>query len=254
MQKFMSRFDFKVAGARLIGVERESFLADTDGKIVAAAPQVLEKLASNSEFGYELSACQLEDRVGPTTIKELYGELKKNDLVADNILAGLGLKRLFLEVAPEGMPLDVFPDPTGRYASVASKMSRETLLAACRVVGTHCHVGMPDHNTALMVYNKVIQHTDRLSRLGDKSRGRRLAIYNQVAPDSTPPSYDSWGEFYAEAQAKGFVDDPRRCWHLIRLSVHGTIEFRMFGATADCEEIVRWATDCHELCLQALPS
>ena len=130
-------------------------------------------------------------------------------------------------------------------------LSRETLLAACRVIGTHVHIGMPNHEMALRVYNNVISCVPILCHLGDHSNGERLQIYKVMAPNCVPVRYEDWDEFSTYARKNGFANDPRKCWHLIRISIHGTIEFRMFGVTRKLTEIVTWAKVCHRLCTQA---
>jgi gamma-glutamyl:cysteine ligase YbdK (ATP-grasp superfamily) len=251
---FSSLFSFDRTKALFIGMERECFLA-RKGVIVPEAYRMLKYLGDGSgkgSFGYELSACQFEDRVGPCLIDHLGREIEKNETVLAVAEKGLELERLFCEVAPVDMPLDVYPDPTGRYRSITEKMSKEILLAACRVAGIHFHVGMPDQETALRVYNQVIGYHGELCTDGDRSRGERLSLYGMMAKSSAPVAYRDWFSFYEYAEESGFADDPRRCWHLIRISIHGTIEFRMFGSTADRLLIDRWARKCHGLCQQAL--
>jgi gamma-glutamyl:cysteine ligase YbdK (ATP-grasp superfamily) len=111
---------------------------------------------------------------------------------------------------------------------------------------------MPDHDSALRVYNSVVRESRNLAVLGDSSSGKRLEIYKQVAPDCEPSRYDGWEGFYATAIEKGFDLDPRKCWSLIRISKHGTIEFRMFGATRSLDLVQSWAEKCHALCAEAL--
>ncbi len=234
-----------------VGVERECHLVDKMGLIVPAAFEVLNMI-NDKHFGYELSACQLESRTDPVQILSLKNALLKNDEVAHSVLDKLSLKCSYKEVAPFDMPLDVYPDPSGRYQLITKDMSVETLRAACRVIGTHIHIGMPDHETALNVYNDVICHTDNLISLGDGSNGERLKIYRMMAPDATPKAYVSWDNFYSAACEKGFDQDPRKCWALIRISVHGTIEFRMFGTTDNLDTIVEWASHCLNLCKNSM--
>lgn len=245
---FASQYAFTPELALHVGVERESFLVQDD-EIVPAAAEALLKLPQ-PRFGYELSACQLEDRVGPCQLAQLADELSHNDKLASEALNSLGLARLFLEVAPDTMPLNHFP--AERYDKIVEVISRERLLAACQVTGTHIHIGMPDHETALRVYNKVIAHTDELCRIGDHSGGRRLQIYRIMATDCQPIAWDGWDHFESYATEHGFVNDPRSCWHLIRLSLHGTIEFRVFGSPVSNDEVVCWAKRCHSLCKEAL--
>lgn len=248
---FMGKFNFREEGKLFVGVERECHLVDENGAIVPMAAKVLEHI-NDEHFGYELSACQLESRTAPVQLKHLKDALSKNDSVARSVLNALSLGCSHKEVAPFDMPLDVYPDPTGRYQQITKNMPIEILRAACRVIGTHVHIGMPNHETALRVYNEVICHADKLISLGNGSDGERLKIYRMMAPDATPPAYASWNDFYSTACAKGFDQDPRKCWTLIRISVHGTIEFRMFGTTDDLDVIVGWANHCFGLCVNSM--
>jgi len=256
MQEFLELFKFEPEKSMLTGIERECFLTNGQGKIAPIAHQTLQHLKKdNSEqFGFELSACQLEDRVGPCKLSNLKKELITNDQEISKAELELGFKRSYVEVAPSDMPLDVYPDPTGRYQRIVKTMPKEVLLAACRIIGTHVHIGMPNHEVAMKTYNKVINHCDELCRLGDGSNGKRLKIYKIVAPECQPKTYKNWDEFYQYAVEKKFVHDPRSCWHLIRMTVHGTIEFRMFGPTTDLDKIVGWAEKCHKICYQAMTS
>ena len=252
-REFMEQFDFRPEGGGLVGIERESLLLDGHSKIAPLAPSVLTYLGGpNGRFGYELSACQLEDRIGPVLIDDVVRALEDNDAIIRRAELALGFTRAPFEVASVDMPLDIYPDPSGRYQALIENMPHEILSAACRVVGTHVHIGMPDPQVALRVYRKVRRHWKKLAKMGDNSNGERLRLYRLMAPELEPPDYDSWTAYCDEAEAKDFLHDPRKCWHIIRLSVHGTIEFRMFGITRDVNRVASWATACYTLCQQAL--
>jgi len=253
MKTFRDQFEFDAAKALCIGVERERFLT-VKGHIAPIAPMVLDALKNvGGRFGYELSACQLEDRIGPHRLEDISAALYDNDeLIADATCIAGGFDTLFTEVGPEDMPLDVYPDPTGRYQEITRNMPRHILLAACRVIGTHIHIGMPDLETALRVYNAVVPHYVELCERGNGSFGERLAIYRIMAPDYEPKPYRDWEHFAAVASDKGYSEDPRRCWTLIRISKHGTIEFRMFDATSSLFRVVGWARLCYDLCRDAM--
>jgi len=249
---FTKQFAFNRAKTGMVGVERECHLI-RDKKIVPIAQEILNGLhGSNGQFTYELSACQLEWRVGPCRIDSLEMTLKKVERQLRAAEKMMNFRRSFAEIAPEDMPLDVYPDPTGRYAEITANMSKEILSAACRVVATHIHVGMPGPEMAILSYNRAIESFDLFCQLGDHSNGERQKVYRKMAPDYRSPRYDSWEHFYKVAVQKGFANNPRDCWNMIRISRHGTIEFRMFGATNDCAEIVRWARLCKEACRDAL--
>lgn len=252
MDEFMDRFNFRKDGNLLVGIERECFITDLRGNIVPRSAEILSVLTDRSKFGYELSACQLEDRIGPVPLDVLPVAISENERILCWAETKMGFRRMFSEVASKDMPLDIYPDPDGRYQVITKNMSQDILEAACRVAGTHIHIGMPDHETAIRVYNKVIKESKKLIKMGDGSSGERLKIYKVMAPDFCSPAYASWEEFYSVAKEKGFSNDPRKCWNLIRISVHGTIEFRMFGATDNLDKIVEWAKICHNLCEVAM--
>jgi hypothetical protein len=274
LQDFMSQFKFDPSLAGCVGVERECFLYPLDTSApfsngpVNEAERALRyihkqtwlqepdnfwsgdnvQIDPKDHVGYEFSACQLETRTAPTLICGLEYELT---YIAERVawsLENLKLRPVYEEVAPESMPLDVYPDPSGRYKELAKRMSREKLAAACRVIGTHIHIGMPNHKTALRVYNRVIAHTGLLTKIGDGSRGERMRLYRVVKPDCDPCPYESWSAFHQHALASGFADNPRDNWQLVRITKYGTIEFRMFGATESSARVATWAQMCHGLC------
>jgi len=249
---FCGKFLFDSNYQLSVGVERECFLLDKNGTIAPIASFVLQNIGKDNRFGHELSACQLEDRIGPCSISDVRLCLEQNESILKEAESSLGFGRLFQEVGPSDMLFDISPDPTGRYQRIQKSIPQDVLEAACRVIGTHVHIGMPDHFSALFVYNKVIQYVDELCQIGDFSNGERLKLYKKVAPKCDPKPYKTWHEFYQEAVRLGFDSNPRSSWTLIRISVHGTIEFRMFGATTDLNMIVGWANRCYNLCKLAL--
>lgn len=230
----------------MVGVERECFLT-RNGRIVPIAPEIVPAI-NHPAVGYELSACQLEYRVGPSDIGNIRDDIKAMEKVINDAEKKLGFERKFMEVAPDDMLLDVYPDPGGRYQKIAESMPRDVLLAACQVAGTHIHIGMKNADVALATYNRVIPHWKHLAAFGDNSKGKRLALYQKVAPFCVPPEYGSWTEFHQSATKRGFSENPRNCWDLIRISKHGTIEFRMFGATDDLDLIQLWISACYTAC------
>ena len=279
---FKGLFKYDQSKIGYVGIERECFISEWGSGTVGIVPKAYEILSrikagtvrptgssgadawsgpgreytthevKPDEFGYELSACQIETRIGPCELADVHSELTVVD-VHLRCLLGYDYSPLHTEVGPANMPLDVYPDPTGRYQKITAHMPREVLLAACRVIGTHVHVGMKDHETALRVYNYTTRYFTDLCEIGNGSFGERLAIYRQMAPEYEPKPYKDWEAYYQVASAKGFADDPRKCWTLIRISTHGTIEFRMFGATDSIQRIVGWVQYCHALCARALP-
>ncbi len=237
--RFIEKFDFNEDLAGFIGIERERFLLKNK-TIVPQSPIFLEKCSSN--WTYELSSCQVEDRTSPKKkIKEIRRELISNDRVGNERAKHLNLKLKSLEVGPQDMSLKIYPNP--RYLKIAERLPEKILSAACRVTGTHIHIGMPNLETAILVSNLLRRkkYFERFCKIGDHSNGQRLKLYKMVATDWYPPYYKDKKDFFKFAKEKSFAQNPRNCWHLIRISVHGTIELRMFGSTNNIDEIIGWA-------------
>jgi len=253
VKDFMNYFNFKKERSLFVGVERESFIRTSDWQFATGedTQRLLKYLGDDMRFGYEFPACQLEDRVGPLKLHEVEMALTTNDNKINHALEILGLLRSRYEVE-EKVPLEIFPDPTGRYQKIAERLSDNILRSAFSVIGTHVHIGMPDHETALMVYNQVTEYVNELCSLGDNSNGRRLEHYKKVATNFYPPKYRNWDHFFGTACDKGFATNPRNCWSIIRISAHGTIEFRMFGATEDTGKTMSWIKICHDICKKAM--
>lgn len=247
VQQFFSQFSFDPARRLYLGVEVEYALVDPlSGLLVPQSPAVLSVLRDD-EFTYELSACQVEHRAGPVaSVVELRARLARGQASLRQATRDVGLVFRAMPVAPEGMSLAVYPDE--RYVQrVVPCLSRLQLEAACRVMGTHIHVGVGSAEEALAVYQACVRLMPRLLRMCGSENMERLRLYRVVAPKCDPPLYASLVEWYAAACALSFADDPRNCWHLIRISRHGTVELRLFPATANLEQIACWAVAVQEL-------
>ena len=249
---FISRFNFRREMDGMVGVERERFLTTQDSVLVPRAKDFLSAI-SNFRWTYEISACQVEDRTNPLeNIGEIRRALAENDHRGQTIAKQLGLCLRTIEVAEEGMSLIIYPDP--RYLKIKSKITREQLSAACRVTGTHLHFGISDMERAIQVSNLLRQHIDFFCKLGDHSSGERLRLYKIVAKQSSPPYYQSAQHFFEVARKEMFLENPRNCWHLIRLSMCGTVELRMFGVTENIDEVCQWIHIVKEIIKKELGS
>ena len=251
--QFKNKFAFRPEMSLHVGVEREFFVTDKNNVIVPEAGLVLAALQNPlpdmGSYSYELSACQVESQSLPTTsMSELRIKQQALDAELRHVCHSLGLRCASIEVAPSNMPLSVYRDPKGRYDALAKNMPAHVLLAACQVTGTHVHVGMPDPETALRVYNEVVPFHQELCEMGDGSDGKRLQAYGVVKEDFRPPQFTSWEQMSEHAIAEGFYENPRDCWYMIRLTMHGTIEFRNFGVTDELDKVVQWAAYCQDLC------
>lgn len=237
---FLSRFRFREDLAGCVGVEREHFVASLMGYPV---PQATSFLAAvhDPRWTHELSACQVEVRTRPhRDLSALKLELLENENIGRHVAKQLDLLLINVEVGDKDMPLNVYPDP--RYLKIAGSIPAERLSAACRVAGTHIHIGVGNMRQAIAVYNSLVPHLEELCRLGDHSAGERLKLYKTMAIDWLPKPYEGVEHFFEVARTHSFEVNPRDCWQLIRISVHGTVELRMFGVTNHVDEVLWWVS------------
>lgn len=260
-QLFLRQFTFNPAYAGWIGVEQEAFVACAKTGIIGPHAKRLldclanqEEVAAASSYGPELSACQIEWRTNQPTpsIQALQKTWWQSVVRLEEAAAETSLVLRYQPVGPSGMPLAVFPDPRRRYEQIAQSLTTAQLAAACRVAGLHVHIGMPDPDTALRVYNYVVQQTEALQHLLEQASAQRLTLYSRMQPTLLSPPFSSWDDLRVYAEVSGFVEDPRRWWSLVRISKHGTIEFRMFDSQPCSDTSIRWADVCLRLCQRAL--
>lgn len=236
---FFSQFRFDSALAGAYGIEREFFLSDEEGMPVPRSPEFLARM-NDSAWTYELSACQVEHRTSPEhVLARIMASLQASHESAIAVAQAMGARLIALEVAPVNMSLDVYPHDE-RYQLLAKQLPCETLRAACRVAGIHIHHGAKNLEDAIRIHNVVVDRLEDFIRMGDHSNGERMRLYQNMATNWKPPRYESAEHLYTVAREQGFASNPRDCWHLVRISRHGTVELRMFGMTAELSRIAHW--------------
>lgn len=241
----LSHIVFRPELAGCMSIEQEFFLCQP-GHAVTPVPMartfldVMRPYDPSGRWTYELSACQAEFRTEPHgSTSGLLSDLRTGTLSGTATAHDIGCSLRAIEAAPLDMPVDVYEDDE-RYRELAKTLPEHVLRAACRVSSVQIHYGCRDIEHAIRVHARLIPHLDHLSAMGDHSGGERLRLYKMMAPYWQPPVYDSVAHFERVAEAEGFASNLKNCWHLIRISRHGTIELRMFGNTEDHGEIRQW--------------
>ena len=251
VDNFFQKYNYDSEKTLYVGIERESFTI-RNGIIVPIVPEILPLIElckpKFQSFGYELSACQLEMRYGPYHISEVSNGLLSASVELKKFEDQLNFSCYFADTAGQEISLDIYPDPTGRYARIAATLSKDILHAACYIAGTHVHIGMPNANVAPKVYNKLCKHVPSLVKAGDNSQGERINYYKLMSNNLEPKPHKNINAWVRHALDNGYYTDPRKNWTLIRLSIHGTIEFRMFGSTPDISKVIEWVNTCRDLC------
>ena len=133
-----------------------------------------------------------------------------------------------------------------RHKDIWNSISEERRLAASRVAATHVHIAVKEEQAVRVL--KACDKTliDCLIKIGDHSDGKRTTAYKIMSQSNgIPPVFSSTEQLLSYIQKH---DGERNVWDLVRYKPStGTIEFRMFGATEDIEEIAYYVEVCLDL-------
>ncbi len=240
-----------------LGAERERFIVNkSTGKITPAIGTLLPKVQRMcrqrrtpiSLFGHELFAGQVEDRTLPcSTLQELRAALIKNDVLLEETIAGDSLLFDFSEIVAESdvEKLEVNPFDE-RHLHIWSSISKERQSAASRVTAVHIHLSVGRAQAVALLNACRREQVENLIKLGDHSSGARIRTYREMAQtDGFPPFFSNFAELTAYIQGHG---GEKNVWDLVRYKPSTqTVEFRMFGATPDINEIIGYARACLSL-------
>jgi carboxylate-amine ligase len=154
---------------------------------------------------------------------------------------------------------DVIHVPLERYEAIHREM--RGLVSRTPTAAVHVHVGMPDAETAIRVFNGLRAHLPLLQALAahspfwhgqDSGLASARALTFRAFPRSTiPPAFADWGEYeelVAWCVTAAGVEDYTYLWWDIRPSPNlGTVEVRSMDAQSRLETVAGLAALIHAL-------
>ncbi len=229
-----------------LGVEEELFLVDPiTGHQANASTAVQERLGPvQGRIERELHACQMELITDVCrSAGEAVGQLR-------------GLRRSVLETGAGLLGSGTHPSAIEGEAEITDKERYERIrellgdAVATPVGGLHIHIGMPDAETAIRVFNGLRRHLPLLQAVAANSpfrhgRDTGLASAREVTlrgwPRSgVPRAMRDFADFCASAQLLARAADvPDYTWFWWKLRPHprlGTVEVRALDAQASLED------------------
>lgn len=137
-----------------------------------------------------------------------------------------------------------------RYNAIVNDM--QDIARANLIFGMHVHVGLPDREEAIAVFNQAryfLPHLLALSASSPFFNGRRTGlkstrtlIFERMPRTGLPERFESYGEFERFVQTlvkTGCIDDGRRIWWDIRPHPRfSTLEFRVCDLPTRVDEVV----------------
>jgi len=219
-----------------IGVEEELFLVDpATGAQINSSGAVLERLGSvRGEVARELHACQVE------LITEVH------TIVAEAVSALATMRRAARATGAGLLAAGTHPTAAEGDAEITEKERYEHIryllgdAAATPISGLHIHVGMPDPDTAMRVFNGLRRDLPLLQALAANSpfrhgRDTGLASAREVtlrgwARSGTPRAMRDFADFCEMARVLSRAADVEDyTWFWWKLRPHprlGTVEIR----------------------------
>jgi glutamate---cysteine ligase / carboxylate-amine ligase len=241
-----------------LGVEEELLLADpVTGALRNAGAAVLDRLGElrGGEVKGEVHACQVELITGVhRTVADAIGELRdlRRAVAATGIgLIGSGTHPTAAEGAAEITDQE-------RYEFIRSRLGDAI---ADPVSALHVHVGMPDAETAIRVFNGLRRHLPLLEALGANSpfrhgRDTGLASAREITLRAWPRSgvlreLRDYADFeQATARLTEVAEVPDYTFHWWKLRPHprlGTVEIRALDVQAQPDHTAPLVAAVHAL-------
>src|SRR3954447_10957066 len=241
-----------------LGVEEELLLVDSETHLLAhRAPEVLAAVDAMKPDVY----MALVESASPVVADAAEGAAALGAVRAQAREAGATL--IGAGIHPAG-PFGEAPHvPEDRYRVVGDQL--RGLARRTPTCALHVHVGMPDADTALRVYNGMREHLPLLQALAANSpfwhaidsghASARAQMFRAYPRADIPQAFDSW-DAYEESVASvvehGDLEDYTYMWWDLRPHPKlGTVEVRAMDSQSALRDILALAGLIHGLARQA---
>ncbi|MDQ4005976.1 MAG: carboxylate-amine ligase [Actinomycetota bacterium] len=236
-----------------IGIEEEFQIVDADGELRAHIDAVMEAAAPT--LGEDVKAEMLQSVVEVGTkicsdVGEARSELVRLRSSVSEILGRANLRLLSAGTHPFSKWDEQLVTEKERYKMLEEEMQdvvRELLIFGC-----HVHVGIPDRELRIDVFNEVryiLPHLLCLSTSSPFWLGRntglksyRSVLWSRFPRTGIPPHFGSWDEFenFLELLIKtGSIPDGSKIWWDLRPHhTYPTLEFRICDACTKVDETI----------------
>jgi carboxylate-amine ligase len=248
-----------------VGIEEELLLVDPRTRLLAplAAAVLAAMGAPEGTAGHEAYAAQLELRSPPCRDAAEAGEALRAARAAARA-AGATLMGVGLHPADDDGDSELVD--AERYRRVADMM--RGLFARTPEAALHVHVGVPDPETAIRVFNGLRQHLPLLQGLSANSPwwfGRdsglasaRYALVRTYPGRGVPaafPDFDAYQAATERTLAAGGIDEYTLLWWDVRPHPRlGTVELREMDVQSSVEDAAALAALVQALALEAADS
>jgi carboxylate-amine ligase len=246
--------NFGQAAPFALGVEEELLLVGPGNELVDEGRQVVRETEPESgAVTGELFKAMVESRSEiSANAREAVGALRgvRAEMLGDGArLIGTGLH-------PNAEPGESGVDRSPRHLKIEDSLQGVLRTPIC---GQHIHVGMPDKETAVRVYNGIRTHVPLLNALASNSPfwgGRdsglasaRTVIFRSYPRSAMAPQFDDYDHFCRVTKqvclAAGLEDYTHIWWDVRIHPMLGTIEIRAADTQFDLRRVAALAALVH---------
>src|SRR5215210_4491997 len=251
--------NFGSAPAFALGLEEELLLVGAANELADGSTHVLRAAdPDEGDVTGELFRAMVESKSEiSANAREAAGALAE---VRSEIL-GSGARIMGVGVHPNAAPGEAGVQQTPRYALIEDALQGVLRTPIC---GMHIHVGMPDKETAVRVYNGIRTHVPLLNALAANSpfwfgedsglASSRTVIFRSYPRAAMAPEFDDFDHFCRVTRqvcvAGGLADYTHIWWDARIHPGLGTIEIRAADAQYDLRRVAALAALVH--CLTRL--
>lgn len=250
-----------------IGIEEEFQIVDASGELkshidtllAAARPSMGETIKAE----FVQSTAEIATKICES-VEEARNEVMRMRGTIASLLAEHDLRLASAGTHPfsHWKDQDVFEHD--RYKMLEEEM--QDVIRELLIFGLHVHVGIPDPETRLELFNEAryfLPHMLALSTsspfwLGRKTglKSYRSVVWSRFPRTGIPPNFESYGEFqsYIDLLIKtGCIEDGKKIWWDLRPhTLYPTLEFRVCDATTRVEETICMAALFQAVCAKLL--
>lgn len=244
-----------------VGLEEELLLVDDETFALSPdAARLLERMDAGERAGHEAYAAEIELRSSPSSsvasaVADL-AELRARARRAGATLVGVG-------VHPSAAFGDAELVDEERYRRVEDEV--RGIIRRTPECALHVHIGMPDEDTAVVVYNQLRSHTPLLQALAANSpwwfgidsglasaRGSLVSAYPGRGIPRPFLDAGDWRAFLDRVMSAGDLEDYTFLWSDLRIHPrHGTVELRELDAQSSLEDVAALTALARALAVEA---
>ncbi|HKG35757.1 MAG TPA: YbdK family carboxylate-amine ligase [Solirubrobacterales bacterium] len=249
--------NFGSAPAFALGLEEELLLVGAANELADGSTHVLRAAdPDEGDVTGELFRAMVESKSEiSANAREAAGALAE---VRSEIL-GSGARIMGVGVHPNAAPGEAGVQQTPRYALIEDALQGVLRTPIC---GMHIHVGMPDKETAVRVYNGIRTHVPLLNALAANSpfwfgedsglASARTVIFRSYPRAAMAPAFEDFPHFCRVTRqvcAAAGIDDYTQIWWDARIHPGlGTVEVRAADAQFDLARVAALTALVHCLC------